>query len=104
MPVNGEGDGRIAEHTEVEGIVRVLPDVITTYNKIASKGLLKSGMELIAEPWLLGSRHAWGAKQQGGQDGIAAPFAGQNKIFIEWGFERSRIRNAKHRVAWFDVI
>src|SRR5271155_1063337 len=52
MPVNGKGDGRIAQDTEVEGVVGVLPNVVSTEYEVLPRRLLEARMELIAEPRL----------------------------------------------------
>ncbi len=48
MPVDGEGDGRVAEDAEVEGVVGVLPDVFAAEHGPLAEGLLEAGMELVA--------------------------------------------------------
>ena len=49
MPVDGEGDGRVAQHAEVEGVVGVLPDVLAADDDVLAEGLLQAGVELVAE-------------------------------------------------------
>ena len=56
MPVDGKGDGRVAEHAEVEGVVRVLPDVLAADDEVLAEGLLEAGVELIAKAGLRGFR------------------------------------------------
>ena len=52
VPVDGEGDGCVTQHAEVEGVVRVLPDVLAAHHGMFSEGLLHAGVELIAEAGL----------------------------------------------------
>ena len=61
MPVDGEKDGRVAKHTEVEGIVRVLPDVLAADRCPLAEGLLQTGMELVAVAGVECARCAGGA-------------------------------------------
>ena len=49
MPIDRKGDGRVAEHAEVEGVVRVLPDVFAADYDALAESLLEAGMKLIAE-------------------------------------------------------
>ncbi len=48
VPVDGEGDGRVAEDAEVEGVVGVLPDVLAAEDHVLAEGLLQAGVELVA--------------------------------------------------------
>ena len=48
VPFDREGDRRCAQHAEVVGVVRVLPDVLAGEDKILSEGLLDPGVEFIA--------------------------------------------------------
>src|SRR5580658_2698832 len=47
-PLNRIRDWGIAEDTEVEGLVRELPDVFSIYDEVSAKGLLETGVKLIA--------------------------------------------------------
>ena len=49
VPVDGEGDGSIAQDAEIEGIVGVFPDVIPTENQILSESLLDAGVKFVAK-------------------------------------------------------
>ena len=49
VPVDGEGDGRVAEDAEVEGVVGVLPDVLAAEDGMLAEGLLEAGVELVAD-------------------------------------------------------
>ena len=48
VPLDRERDRRGAEHAEVVGIVRVLPDVLARKDKILPESLLESRVEFIA--------------------------------------------------------
>ncbi len=50
MPFNREGDRRGTHDSEVETVVRVFPDILRIYNQVLAEGLLKAGVEFIAEP------------------------------------------------------
>ncbi len=63
MPVDGEGDGRIAQHGKVEGIVGVLPDVLAADDDVASHGLLQAGVEFVAIAGRQGGGDTGGAAQ-----------------------------------------
>ena len=52
MPVDWERDGRIAEDTEIEGVVGVLPDIVAADDEVFAKGLLETGVELVAKAGL----------------------------------------------------
>ena len=47
-PLDRKGDRRVAQHAEVVGLVRVLPDVFAVHHQVPSEGLLETGVELIA--------------------------------------------------------
>ena len=49
VPVDGEGDGSVAEHAEVECVVGVLPDVFAAEDEVFAEGLLEAGMEFVAD-------------------------------------------------------
>ena len=63
VPVDGERDGRVAEHAEVEGVVGVLPDVLAADDEVFAEGLLEAGMKLVAEAGLKCPGYAGGAEQ-----------------------------------------
>ena len=63
VPVDREGDRRVAEHAEVEGVVRVLPDVVAADDEVLAEGLLQAGVELVAEAGLERSGDAGGAER-----------------------------------------
>jgi len=48
MPVDGERDGRVAKDAEVEGVVGVLPDVVSAEDQVLAEGLLEASMKLVA--------------------------------------------------------
>ena len=49
VPIDGKGDGSIAQNAEVECIMRVLPDVFAAEDDIFSESLLQSGVEFVAK-------------------------------------------------------
>ena len=95
MPVDRKGDGRVAQHAEVESIVRVLPDVFAAHNSALAEGLLESGMELVAETGLQRSRYSRSANQQRSKHGVRASFARKNQVLIERRLQRARIADAQ---------
>ena len=48
VPLNREGDRRVAQHAEVVGVMRVLPDIFAIDDQEFAKGLLQASMEFIA--------------------------------------------------------
>ncbi len=104
VPIDGEGDGCIAEHAEVERVMGVLPDVLAAEEYILTELLLQAGMELVAETGCEGSRCAWAACEQWIQHRIRATAAGKDQIFVERRFQRARVGNGHHRAGGFDVV
>ncbi len=70
MPVYGEEDWSIAQHTEIESVVGVLPDVFAAHDDPLAESLLQTSMELVAVAWLQRSRNAWSTGEQRRQNGI----------------------------------
>src|ERR1039457_988284 len=104
MPVDGEGNRGVAQHAEIECVVRVLPDVLSAYDYLLADGLLKAGVKLVAEAGVHDSGNVWSAVEQGRQHGIRATFAGQNQILVERRLQRSRVGDAQHGSRRLDVI
>ena len=104
MPVDGEGDGRVAQHAEVEGVVGVLPDVLAADHDMLAEGLLQAGMELVAEAGLQRSGNAWGAGEQRRQHRIRAAVAGEHQVLVEWRLQSARIGDAQHGAGRLDVV
>src|ERR1035437_8920025 len=104
MPVDGEKDWSVAKHAEVEGIVRVLPDVFAADHCPLAESLLKTGMELVAITGVERTRHARGAIEERRQHVVRAPGAGEDEVLIERRFEGTRIGNPKHSFGWLHII
>src|SRR5271170_8111024 len=104
MPIDGESDGSIAQHAEVEGIVGVFPDVVSTEDEILSERLLDAGMKLVAKARLHCARHPGRAIEQRREHGIGATLAGKHKILVERRFQSARIRDARYSVGSLDVV
>ena len=100
MPVDGEGDGGIAQDAEVEAVVGVFPDVLAADHHIFAEGLLESRMELIAETRLHGSGNAGAATEERIEDGVRAAGAGEHEILVEGCFQGARIGEAQHGGWW----
>src|SRR6202161_601953 len=49
VPVDGKRDRRVAEHAEVVGVVRVLPDVLAVDDEMLAERLLQAGVKFVAE-------------------------------------------------------
>jgi hypothetical protein len=95
VPVNGEGDGRIAEDTEVEGVVGVLPDVFAADDDALAEGLLEAGVKLVAEAGLPRPVDAGGAVEQRRKNGVRAALAGEDEVLVERGFEGTSVADAQ---------
>ena len=104
MPVDGEGNGRVAQHAEVEGVVRVLPDVLAAENDSLAKSLLESGVKLIAETGAHVSGYAWAAIEQRIQHSVRASAAGEHQVLIEWRLHGAGIGDAQNGSRRFDVV
>src|SRR5450755_2298580 len=52
VPVDRKEDRRVAQDAEVEGVVGVLPDVISGEDEVFAEGLLEASMKLVAEAGL----------------------------------------------------
>ena len=98
MPVDGERDGRIAQHAEVEGVVGVLPDVFAADHGSFAKGLLQAGMELVAKTGIKRTRNARCAGKQRRQHRVRTTAAGEHKVLIERRFQGARIGDAADTV------
>jgi len=70
MPIDGEGNGRVAEYAEVEGVVRVLPEIFAAYNNPLADGLLESGVKLVAIAGVQSARDAGCAEKKRSQHRI----------------------------------
>ena len=90
VPVDGEGDRRVAEHAEIEGVMGVLPDVVTAHDEVLAKSLLQASMEFILEPGLDHGVAALTGKQWI-QDRVAATLTGNDEVFVEWRLQCPRI-------------
>ena len=104
VPVDGEGDGGVAEDGEVEGVVGVLPDVVAGEDEVLAEGLLQAGVELVAEAGLEGGGDAGGAEEQRREDGVSAALAGEDEVFVEGCFERARVGDAEDGVGLLDGV
>src|SRR6202142_3531354 len=101
VPSNWEGDWGRAQHAEIVSGVRVLPDVISTHDRILPERLLQARVKFIAIARCIWSGHA---RDQVLDDGVIASFAGQHQVFIEWTLQGSCVGNAEHGVAPLDVV
>jgi hypothetical protein len=72
MPVDGEGDGGVAEDGEVEGVVGVFPDIVAAQDDSLAQVLLESRVKLVAEAGLEGAGDAGGAGEERAEDLVAA--------------------------------
>ena len=97
VPVDGEGDGRIAEDAEVEGVVGVLPDVLAAEDSVFAQGLLQTGVKLVAEAGGEGTGDAGTARQQRVQHRIGAAAAGKDEVFVEGRLEGACVGDAPSR-------
>ncbi len=104
VPIDGKGDGSIAQDAEVEGIVRVFPDVVAAEDQILSESLLQAGMEFVAKARLQRARNPGRASKQRRQHRIGATLAGEHKIFVERRLQGARIGDAQHGVGPLDVV
>ena len=104
VPVDGESDRGVAEHAEVEGVVRVLPDVVAAEDQVLAEGLLDARMEFIAKAWLQGSGYSRGAEEKRRKNGVRAAGAGQHEVFVEGCLQRARVGDAEHGVGRLDGV
>ena len=104
VPVDGEGDGRVAEDAEVEGVVGVLPDVVAADDEVLAEGLLETGVKLVAEAGLQGSGDARRAEQQRRENVTPASLAGEHEVLVEGSFERAGVGDAKNGVGLLDGV
>ena len=104
VPVNRKGDGRIAQDTEVEGVVGVFPDVIATEDKVLAHSLLETGVKLVAETRLKRARDAWRTEKQRRQHRIRASLAGKHQVLVKRRFQGAGIGNAQYRAGSLEVI
>src|SRR5580704_7136948 len=88
LPFDRKGERSGAHDTEVEAVVRVLPDVLGVHDDIFLEGLLDSGVEFIAEAGINRSQVAWQIRRRRNKpyDRIAAPCAANHQILVEWSF------------------
>src|SRR5260370_23086028 len=82
----------------------VFPDVFAREHKIFPKGLLESGVELIAPSGAQRSGIGRGTGEQRIQYRRVAAFICEDQILVEWSLQYSRVRNAKYRIARLDVV
>src|SRR5271154_6893514 len=103
VPIDRKGNWRIAQHAEVERIVRVLPDVIAADHEVLAKSLLQARMKLILEPRLQISRSIR-ASEERIQHRVQASLTGQHKVLVERRLQRPRIREPKNSVRRLDAV
>ena len=99
-----ESDGRVAEDAEVEGVVRVLPDVLAADDSVLAEGLLEAGVELIAKA---GTAARWRRRASSRAAGRArrwAALTGKDEILVERSFQRARIGDAEDGIGALDVV
>jgi hypothetical protein len=91
LPLDREGEGSGAHHTEVEPSVCVLPNILGVYNQIFFEGLLDAGMEFIAKTGINRSQVTWqiGWRRNVPDNGVAAPGAANDQILVEGSFQRA---------------
>ena len=58
VPVDGEGDGCVAKHAEVERVMSVFPNVLAAEDEVFAQSLLEAGVEFVAEAGDFGCRDA----------------------------------------------
>src|SRR3981081_2135242 len=104
MPFNREGERGASEYSEVVSIVRVFPDVLTGEYQVPAKRLLQASMKFIAPAGAERSDRICRTDQKRVQHRVCASGAGKDQVFIEWGFQYARIRNAKDGVRPLHVI
>ena len=104
VPLDREGDRRVAQHAEVVGVVRVLPDVLTGENQILAEGLLKADVKFIAPARTQRSAEGVGAAEQRVENRVAASDAREHQVLIEGGFQNTRVGGAKNCVGLLDVV
>jgi len=99
----GKKIGVLPNALEVIGVVRVLPQVVGVHHDVFSKGLLKTGIELVALA-RANRRLQARAADHIHDDGVARSQACQNQVLIEGGLQDSRVGEAKNRARLLDVV
>src|SRR4029077_1640966 len=98
---NRESYGGVEKHTEVVGVVRVLPEVVGIDQQEFSDGLLKAGIELVAKTGLncdsIRSKHVLGQASHAGG-------AGEEQILIKGRFHGPGVGDAKNCPGALDVV
>ena len=52
VPLDREHDGRAADNAEIEGVVRVFPDVFGIHNEVSAERLLQTNMKFVTVAWV----------------------------------------------------
>src|SRR5437899_8103155 len=104
LPRNWKGNRSVAEDAEIVAVVCVFPDVFAREHEIFPKGLLESGVELIAPSGAQRSGVGRGTGEQRIQDRRVAAFICEHQILIEGSLQYSRVGDAKHGIARLDVV
>ena len=104
VPVDGEGNWRVAEDAEVESVVRVLPDVFAADDDALAECLFQACVKFVAEARLLGRRDTGRAIEQRRQDGAGAAGTRQHQVFVEGRLKGAGIGDAQHGRAGLDVV
>ena len=106
-PLDRKRDRRVAQHAEVVGLVRVLPDVFAVKDKVLPKGLLETSVKLIAPTRTQrGSGHAGTDRRRHDRvdHRIVASHARQDQVLVERRFERAGVGNAQHGIGGLDIV
>ena len=101
VPRDGERDIGVQQRAEVESVVRVLPEIIGVDQDELADGLLKTGVELVAETRLDGNRIR---SEHGLRKPARAGSARQQQVFVERRLHRAGVREANHGSCALDVV
>ena len=110
VPLDRVRDRSVAEHAEVERLVRVLPDVLAVDDQVLPESLLQTNVELVAVTRAERRHIGRDALTTGHRflkienHRVIATGAGENKVFIERRFHRARVRNAQHGAGGLKVV
>src|SRR5579863_2118337 len=95
VPGNRKSDGSVKQHVEIVGVVRVLPEVVRVDDEPLAHALLESGVEVVS---VAGPDGAGYRPKNVLLQATRAAGAGQQQVFVKWGFEGARVGRPQHRV------
>src|SRR5580700_6964919 len=105
-PLDREGDGSAAHHSEIEGVVGVSPEVLGVHSKISPECLLQAGVEFVSPARMdrpqvtIDSRR----RDQSCDKRDAASGARNDHILVKWALQGSGVGNTENRIGFLEVV